>query len=129
MERKHFVRRLGICNDGVTLTIQPGTVIRGTNKSTLVIERGGKINAVGTADNPIVFTSNQGAGLRANSDWGGVVICGFAPNNLTGNEGIAEGGIESPYGGNDPEDNSGIYAMFVSNFRVTKLQPEKKLTG
>lgn len=55
---------------GATLTILPGTVIRATNKSVLSIERGGKIMAAGTKAQPIVFTSSQGAGFRANSDWG-----------------------------------------------------------
>ncbi|MCF8381037.1 MAG: hypothetical protein K9H49_15795, partial [Bacteroidales bacterium] len=49
-------------DDGATLTIDAGTIIRGTAKSVLVIERGGMINAEGTSTNPIVFTSNQGAG-------------------------------------------------------------------
>jgi len=73
----------------------------------LFIQRGGKINAVGTSSNPIVFTSNQAAGLRFNSDWAGVVLCGKAVNNLPGGEGIAEGGIDASYGGSDPADNSG----------------------
>ncbi|NTW78104.1 MAG: hypothetical protein HGB33_10125 [Syntrophaceae bacterium] len=52
-------------NAGATLTIEPGTIIRGTEKSVLVIERGGKISAIGTEAKPIVFTSNQGVGFRA----------------------------------------------------------------
>ncbi|MFY9151025.1 MAG: hypothetical protein WAO52_03350, partial [Prolixibacteraceae bacterium] len=44
---------------GATLTVEAGTIIRGTQKSGLFIQRGGKINAVGTSTNPIVFTSNQ----------------------------------------------------------------------
>ena len=92
---------------GATLTINAGTIIRGTQKSGLFIQRGGKIMAVGTSSNPIVFTSNQAAGLRSQSDWAGVVLCGYGVNNLPGGEGIAEGGIDAAYGGNDNADNSG----------------------
>src|SRR5512145_1592169 len=59
--------------DGVTLTIEPGTIIKGDKitKATLVVERGAKIIAEGTASKPIIFTSNQNAGSRNYGDWGG----------------------------------------------------------
>jgi hypothetical protein len=93
---------------GATLTILPGTIIRGTNKSILTITPGAKIMAAGTRTQPIVFTSTQGAGFRGPSDWGGVVICGKAPNNLPGGKGIVEGGVGTEFGGSDPADNSGV---------------------
>jgi hypothetical protein len=112
-----------------TLTIDPGTIIRGTAKSALIIERGGKIMAEGTAANPIVLTSNQGEGLRANSDWAGLVICGLAPNNWPSGEGIAEGGIDSPYGGNDPNDNSGILKYMRIEFPGYEVATGKEING
>src|SRR5262245_40217461 len=60
-----------------TLTIQPGTIIRGDESvanSCLIITRGGKLIAEGTVCNPIVFTSNRAVGQRAKADWGGVII-------------------------------------------------------
>ena len=60
----------------VTLTIEPGTVIRATGNAALIIGRGAKINAVGTPSQPIVFTSNAPAGSRDYGDWGGVVMNG-----------------------------------------------------
>lgn len=95
--------------DGATLTIEAGTVIRGdkTNKGSLIIEKGGKLIANGTATEPIVFTSNQAAGSRTYGDWGGIVICGKAPINVTGGSGTIEGGVGSTYGGTDAADNSG----------------------
>lgn len=53
--------------NGATLTIEPGTLIKGdkASKATIIITRTGKINAAGTAAEPIVFTSNQPAGSRA----------------------------------------------------------------
>jgi hypothetical protein len=103
--------------DGVTLTIEPGTVIKGGSsdpgpttdpalKSTLVIERGAKIEARGTATSPIVFTSNKPVGQRNYGDWGGIVLIGKAPTNRP--EGFQiEGGITGSFGGSDPNDNSG----------------------
>lgn len=116
-------------DEGVTLTLQPGTIIRGTEKSVLVIERGGKIHAVGSPTQPIVFTSNKGAGFRGPSDWGGLVICGKAPNNLPGGTGIAEGGIESPHGGNDPADNSGTLAFVRIEFPGYEVATGSEING
>jgi hypothetical protein len=114
---------------GATLTIQPGTIIRGTEKSVLSVERGAKIMAVGTPDKPIVFTSAQGAGFRGPSDWAGLVISGNAPNNLPGGEGIAEGGIGSPYGGNDPQDNSGVLAYLRIEFPGYEVVTDSEING
>ena len=79
---------------GITLTIMPGTVIKGAsaalpaNATGLIIERGGKIMADGTQACPIVFTSAADPmdgtySLTNVGDWGGVVILGTATNNLT----------------------------------------------
>ena len=71
---------------GATITIEPGTVIKGKldTKASLVIERGAKIMANGTAAKPIIFTSIKPAGSRSAGDWGGVVLCGNAKINVTG---------------------------------------------
>ena len=70
--------------NNATLTIAPGTIIRGDKltQATLIITRGAKINANATASNPIVFTSNEAVGSRNEGDWGGLVILGLAKNNL-----------------------------------------------
>ncbi len=99
--------------NNATLTIEAGTVIRGVSntKATLIIERGSKIMAAGTADKPIVFTSDKAPGQRATGDWGGIVIAGNAKTNKHDDGagvGIAEGGIGTKYGGNDDNDNSGV---------------------
>ncbi len=102
--------------NGATLTIQPGTIIRGEGKGTLIICRGARIVAQGTASQPIVFTSNAPAGSRQPGNWGGIVITGRATHNLlAGDTAAAEGGIakalpsgDGRYGGNDDNDNSGV---------------------
>ena len=73
--------------NGATLTIQPGTKIQGdfnTLGSSLWILRGAKIQAVGTAELPIVFTSSRAVGSRQPGDWGGLIIIGNAIDNRSG---------------------------------------------
>ncbi|MFN8665664.1 MAG: fibronectin type III domain-containing protein [Gemmatimonadaceae bacterium] len=73
--------------NGATLTIQPGTTIKGdyaTLGSSLFVMRGAKIQAVGTADAPIVFTSSRGIGQRSPGDWGGLIIIGNARSSRDG---------------------------------------------
>ncbi|MDF2454690.1 MAG: hypothetical protein K0R51_683 [Cytophagaceae bacterium] len=69
--------------DGVTLTIPAGTILKGQKSSlgTLIINRGAKLMAEGTASNPIVFTSEAGAGFRDRGDWGGIVMLGRGKQN------------------------------------------------
>jgi hypothetical protein len=95
-------------NSNATLTIEPGTVIKGdlVNKGALIIERGSKLIANGTAAKPIVFTSGKPIGQRAPGDWGGIVILGKGITNK-GIEVLIEGGINKYYGGTDNADNSG----------------------
>jgi hypothetical protein len=116
---------------GNTLTIEPGTIIRGTGKGTLIVERGAKIFAQGTATNPIVFTSNEAPGNRDYGDWGGVVICGAARHNLaTGVNAEAEGGIgdantgRGVFGGNNDNDDSGIFTYCRIEFCGISLTPQ-----
>jgi hypothetical protein len=94
--------------NGVTLTIEPGTTIKSdvSEKGALCIERGGKIEANGTADKPIVFTSGKADGSKAPGDWGGIVILGKAKTNRSSTP-VIEGGLDRPYGGTDDNDNSG----------------------
>ncbi len=110
---RYFLNGFVFVANNATLTIQPGTIIKGVygSKGALIVERGATINAAGTAAQPIVFTSDRPAGQRAAGDWGGLVICGKATTNKhdsgTG-VGQAEGGIRSLYGGTDDADNSGV---------------------
>ena len=92
--------------EGVTLTIEEGTLIESdiAEKGALIIERGGKIMAEGTAQEPIIFTS--GNDFPQPGDWGGIVILGRAKTNQ--GEPTIEGGIGRQFGGTDDDDNSGI---------------------
>ena len=118
--------------DGATLTIQPGTIIKGdkaTNGS-LVVLRGGRLMAEGTAAAPIVFTSNQAPGSRAPGDWGGVVILGRAPVNFPGGTGNVEGfGTAIPFGGTNAADNSGSLKYLRIEFAGIALAPGNEING
>lgn len=100
--------------NGATLTIEPGTVIKGRTGSALFILRGARIIADGRADAPIVFTSDQAPGSRKPGDWGGLVIVGRGIINRTG---VVElegtGSTAQNYaidyaGGTDNADDSGV---------------------
>ena len=110
--------------NGATLTIEPGTVIKGRPKANpvdataLVIARGAKINAQGTPTNPIIFTAESDLlnGNLTQSErglWGGVVILGRARLNTASGQGNVEGiPTTEPlgtYGGTDDDDNSGVF--------------------
>jgi len=108
--------------NGKTLTVQPGTKIQGdfnTLGSSLIVMRGAKIQAVGTAALPIVFTSSRPIGNRQPGDWGGLVLVGNAPSNRSGNVIIEGSGTDGTQvvggknyevtysGGTTATDNSG----------------------
>jgi hypothetical protein len=116
--------------NGATLTIQPGTIIKGDkdSKGTLIIRQGGRIEANGTAAQPIVFTSNQPAGSRSRGDWGGLILCGRAPINQAGTPTI-EGGVQAVYGGTDPNDNSGTLRYVRIEFPGIAFQPNSEING
>lgn len=103
--------------NGAVLTIEPGTRIVGdaeTPGSSLWILRGSRIEANGTATQPIVFTSEKPAGSRAPGDWGGIILIGNGVINRdpgAGGQILTEGGVageaENYAGGADNTDNSG----------------------
>ena len=120
--------------NGATLTIEPGVVVRGDQATggTLIVSRGSKINAQGTATNPIVFTSNQAAGSRNLGDWGGVVLLGNARNNQPGGVAVIEGGLDpvkAQFGGTDDTDNSGVFSFVRIEFGGIPFQVDKEING
>ena len=117
--------------NGATLTIQPGTTIKGDFNvlgSALMIMRGAKIQAVGTVDAPIVFTSSRAAGSRQPGDWGGLLLIGNAINNRSGSVAVEGTGTDGAAvvggknytviynGGTTQTDNSGTLAYVRVEF-------------
>jgi hypothetical protein len=126
----YVLRGAVFVRDGATLNIAPGTTVIGESGSvgTLIVLRGGRLNAIGNRQQPIVFTSDQPAGLRARGDWGGLIINGGAPVNIPGGEGQGEAdtGI---YGGDDPNDNSGTLRYVRVEFAGVEFSPDNELNG
>ncbi|HBI80528.1 MAG TPA: hypothetical protein DDY04_00905 [Bacteroidales bacterium] len=116
---------------GATLTIEPGTLIKGLSdsKACLIVEQGAKIIADGTAEKPIIFTSDKPAGQRNPGDWAGLILCGKAPINQTGGTAEIEGGTGAIYGGNDPNDNSGILRYVRIEFAGYEVSNGNEING
>lgn len=121
---------------GITLTIEEGTVIVGDRetKGTLIVHRGNKIIAIGTADEPIVFTSERGPGQRQPGDWGGLVIVGRAVNNQGANVEL-EGGYGAYHGiGDNPladpdADDSGELRYVRIEYAGIPINPNQEVNS
>jgi hypothetical protein len=116
-----------IVPDGITLTIDAGTLIKaiGGTSSYIAVAQGGKININGTATSPVVMTS--GFDSPAASDWGGLVICGKAPTNV-GATATSEVG-ELTYGGSDENDSSGSIQYLRVEYSGAAYNSEKEFNG
>ncbi len=117
-----------------TITIEPGTVIRGDQKTcgTLVVTRGAKIHAEGLETNPIIFTSNKDGFSRKPGDWGGIILLGNAPINKISGMSFLDFNLDSSmcqYGGKNAEDNSGILKYVRIEYSGRKLNELKELNG
>ena len=137
--------------DGATLTIPAGTIIKaeggtGTDSSFICIARGGKIDAQGTADKPIIMTSvaddiqigqKNGSNLDASNVglWGGLLVLGKAPGSFKNDvveyqiEGIPAEETNGLYGGNDPADNSGFINYLSIRHGGTSIGEDNEING
>ncbi|WP_127025697.1 hypothetical protein [Rheinheimera mangrovi] len=125
--------------NSATLTIQPGTKIFGKSGADyLVVARGSKIQAVGTATSPIIMTSvNDMLGLSDNesaAEWGGLVLLGKAPTNKCNQADLANCKVEAegeagPYGGSNPDDNSGALKYVQVRYAGFEVIPDNELNG
>lgn len=130
-----------------TMTIQPGTTIKGsytgTNVAALIITRGSKLVAPGTADAPIIFTSSSAN--PQSGDWGGIVLCGKAPINSAyqSKQGLyqVEGGIDNAFGDGlagsgdavvptaIANDSSGVLQYIRIEYAGYAFQPDKEINS
>ena len=140
-----------VVNEGVTLTIEAGTIIKGAEgqeslASALVVDQGGKVMAEGTASNPIIMTSildnitvGQTAGSNLDSNdvglWGGLIILGRAPISVSGDvetaqiEGIPATEDYGQYGGTDATDNSGTYKYISVRHGGITIGSDNEING
>lgn len=114
---------------GATLTIEPGTIVRGAAGSALVIDADARLDAAGTADAPIVFTSIAESNA-APGDWGGLVLIGDAPINLGSGSGLAEGFVtDVPYGGDDASHDCGTLEYVRVEYAGFAISEGNELNG
>ena len=155
-DNEYIFRKPIFVTNGATLTIQPGTIIYGGQDlinntfGSLVITRGCKIMAEGTAVNPIIFTAEDAKTrdltLADTSLWGGVLILGRAilndadnpiinPDNPTISEreieGFPSGGNDEniKYGGNNDEDNSGVMRYCSIQYGGFEFAQDEEING
>lgn len=130
-------------NDGQTLTIEPGTVIKGKsgsgeNASALICASGGTILACGTSSQPIIFTAESDQ-LNGNIPpmtrglWGGLIVLGKAQLNSTPGttqiEGIPTTEPRGEYGGSDDNDNSGSLCYVSIRHGGTDIGAGNEING
>ncbi len=142
-DRSYLIGGFVFVNDGQTLTIEAGTVIKartgqGSQASALIVARGGKIIAEGTPTDPIIFTVEgddlEGSiPLETRGLWGGLIILGNATINTESGEDMIEGiPISEPrgiYGGFDDADNSGILQYVSIRHGGTNIGEGNEING
>lgn len=132
----------GLDDTNVELTIEPGVIIYAAGSSFLNVTRGNSIDANGTVDKPIIFTSRDNiVGLNnANSSgqWGGLVLSGRAPVTDCFEALATPGtvdcerqveGASSPsfFGGDDPDDSSGSVSYVQIRYSGFVLSGDNEL--
>lgn len=115
---------------GATLTIGEGSKIscdKSNGDNALVVELGGKVNIVGTAAAPIVFTEIS----NTPGSWGGITIYGDAPIKVLGGgtTGTSEDGLALSYGGTNPAHNGGVLSYVRVEFAGKKIADGTKETN
>lgn len=124
----YLLRGAVFVEGGATLYIEPGVQIFGeqATNGTLIIVKGSKIMADGTADAPIVMSSDAAIGNRARGQWGGLIINGDAPTN----QGVTFGeGDTGAFGGNNPADSSGVLRYVRVEYAGIEFSPDNELNG
>lgn len=113
---------------GATLTIEEGvTIVAEADDDAvdyILVQQGAKIEAQGTAENPIVMTATK---TEAGA-WGGIHICGYAHTNVSGGSGLSEIG-DATYGGNDDTDNSGTLRYVRLEYTGYAFDSEHEANG
>lgn len=112
---------------GVTLTIQPGVTITAKYDETvdyILVEQGAKIDAQGTAEEPIIMTSEK----KEPGAWGGLHICGYAHTNNASGTGSSEIG-NATYGGDNDADNSGTLKYIRLEYTGYAFDEEHEANG
>ena len=111
---------------GAQLKIEPGvtiTAIDDDEPDYILVKQGGKIDAQGTAENPIIMTSE----LQEAGGWGGIHICGYSHTNR--GEGTMSEIGNAPYGGDQEDDNSGTLRYIRLEYTGYAFDEEHESNG
>lgn len=134
----YYLRNQIYVKNNATLTIEPGVVILADHTATgagLFVTKGAKLNAIGTANAPIVFTTDNAPGNRGKGDWGGVILLGKASYNVNNGVNNIEGIVASAdteYGGGttpDDNDNSGTLKYVRIEYAGYVYAPNQEING
>ena len=143
----YILRGLVYVANNKTLTIEPGTIIKGSfsgsDVAALIITRGAKLVANGTASEPIIFTSSSPN--PQSGDWAGIILCGKAPINTSfnGTSGLfeVEGGVNNANGDGlagsgdlvvptpVSDDSSGVLRYVRIEYAGYAFQPDKEINS
>ena len=140
--------------NGKILTIPAGTVIKGSpgtgaDASALLVARGGKIYALGTAERPIIMTyqadkiqadgtyatNAERPGADVRGQWGGFIVLGHAPGSFKNDvkqvqiEGIPTDDINGLYGGDNSNDNSGVMEYVSIRYGGSDIGEGNEING
>ncbi|WP_053406524.1 hypothetical protein [Persicobacter sp. CCB-QB2] len=108
------------------LTIEKGVTVRNGESAYLLVETGSQIFINGEAGEEVVFTVNTQT--PEPGAWGGLIINGKAPINVSGGSAIAEVG-DVAYGGDNASDNSGKLSYAVFKYGGHQINSEKEHNG
>lgn len=139
----YILQGMVFVNSGSVLTIEAGTVVKGLpgeaeNASALIVARGAKIMAIGTAEKPIIFTAeaddlNKSLSFSDRGLWGGLILLGNAKINTVPNmkniEGIPTTETRGEYGGTDDADNSGVLTYVSIRHGGTNIGADNEING
>lgn len=129
-------------NEGQTLTIEAGTVVKGKpgtgeSASALIVARGAKIMAQGTAAEPILFVPENdpldGSASVTRGEWGGLIVLGNAGLNSTPGstqiEGIPDTEARGLYGGTANDDDSGMLTYISIRNGGSNIGADNEING
>jgi serine/threonine protein kinase len=127
----YLLKDIVFVENNAELTIQPGTTIRGSRGSALVVTAGSRLLARGTADQPITFTSANDKEMRSAGDWGGVVLLGNAPTNTFEPvvEGLDPADERARYGGSSATDSCGFIEHTVIEYAGYEASANNELNA
>jgi len=125
----------GLAVQDVTLTIEAGTQIKARvgTFANLIITRGSRIVAQGTASAPIVFSSED-EGYDGNGEWGGLILQGYAQHNTCGTDATVACNVDSEgesgfAGGYDNADSSGVLRYVIVAEGGYEFAPGNEING